>query len=299
MQYPIRGIIKARFLAKRCKVDLDYISAFLQHKSGFINNLFYKEKKIMVYGLGILALVVLIAIITSVKIYREYERGVIFRLGRYVGTRGPGFVLIIPFGIELAEKVSLRTVVQDVAPQDIITSDNVSVTVNAVLSSRVVNPEKSQIEVEDYSYAIAQLAQTALRSVLGAVELDELLTERDKLNTELEKVVSEHSEPWGIKVLSMEVKHVDIPEEMERAIARQAEAEREKRAKIISAKGERQAAENMIKAAKVLSPEPISIQLRYLHTLTEVAAEKNSTLILPFPIQLLTSILKASGHYKE
>lgn len=246
----------------------------------------------MVYGTAILALVVLIAILTSIRIYREYERGVIFRLGRYVGTRGPGLVFIIPFGIERAEKVSLRTVVQDVAPQDIITSDNVSVTVNAVLSSRVVDPEKAVIEVEDYSYAIAQLAQTALRSVLGAVELDDLLKERDKLNVELERVVAEHSKPWGIDVLSVEVKHVDLPEEMERAIARQAEAEREKRAKIINAKGELQAAENMIKAAKILSPDPTSIQLRYLHSLTEVAAEKNSTLILPLPIQLLTSALK-------
>jgi len=246
----------------------------------------------MVYGIGILALFCLIAILTSIKIYREYERGVIFRLGRYVGTRGPGFVLIIPFGIERAEKVSLRTVVQDVAPQDIITADNVSVTVNAVLSSKVVDPEKAVIQVEDYSFAIAQLAQTTLRSVLGAADLDDLLKERNKLNLELEKIISEHSKPWGIQVFSMEVKHVDLPEEMERAIAKQAEAEREKRAKIINAAGEKQAAENILKAAKVFSSNTTAIQLRYLHSLSEVAAEKNSTLILPMPIELLTSFLR-------
>lgn len=245
----------------------------------------------MVYAIAVSALVVLIAILTSIRIYREYERGVIFRLGRYVSTRGPGLVFIIPFGIERTERVTLRTVVQDVAPQDIISADNVSVTVNAVLSSRVVDPKKAVIEVEDYSFAIAQLAQTALRSVLGAVELDDLLKERDKLNDELQRIVADHSEPWGIKVLAMEVKYIDLPEEMERAIAKQAEAEREKRAKIINAKGERLAAENMLKAAKILSPDPTAIQLRYLHSLTEVAAEKNSTLIIPLPIEILTSLL--------
>ena len=246
----------------------------------------------MVFGISLTVLVVFFGILTSIKIFREYERGVIFRLGRYVETRGPGLVLIIPFGIERAEKVSLRTLVQDVAPQDIITSDNVSVTVNAVLLSRVVSPKKSVIEVENYSFAIAQLAQTALRSVLGTAEFDDLLKEREKLNAELERVVSNHSESWGIEVLSMEVKHVDLPEEMERAIAKQAEAERERRAKIINAKGELQAAENIFKAAKILSADPAAIQLRYLHSLTKVSVEKNSTLILPLSIELLTTLLK-------
>lgn len=248
---------------------------------------------------GIIAAFFIIAILTSIKIYREYERGVIFRLGKFVGTRGPGLFFIIPFGIERSVKVSLRAVVKDVPRQDVITSDNVSVNVNAVLAFRVVKPEKAIIEVEEYQFAIDQVVQTSLRSVLGSAELDDLLIERDRLNAELKKIVAFHSEPWGIEVLAMEIKDVDLPIEMRRVMAKQAEAERERRAKVINAEGELAAAGDMIEAAKILSSDPIAIQLRYLHSLTEIAAERESTLIFPLPISLATSFLEHSVHPKK
>lgn len=244
----------------------------------------------MFYGI-VIGVFAIITILTSIKIFREYERGVIFRLGKFAGVRGPGLVFIIPFGIERSVKMSLRAVVRDVARQDVITSDNVSVNVNAVLSFRVVEPDKAVIEVEEYHFAIDQVVQTALRSVLGATELDNLLMDRERLNAELKKIVSSQGEPWGIEVLAMEVKDVDLPEEMRRVMAKQAEAEREKRAKIINAEGELEAAEDMIEAAQILSSDPTAIQLRYLHSLTEIAAERESTLVFPLPINLTDSFL--------
>jgi len=248
----------------------------------------------MLYAVPI-AVFVIIAILTSIKIFREYERGVIFRLGKFVGVRGPGLVFIIPFGIERSVKVSLRAVVEDVAPQDVITSDNVSVNVNAVLSFRVVDPQKAIIEVEEYQFAIDQVVQTSLRSVLGSAELDDLLMKRDRLNAELKRIVAFHSNPWGIEVLAMEIKDVDLPEEMKRAMAKQAEAERERRAKVINAEGELQAAEDMVKAADILSLDSTAIQLRYLHSLIEIASEKESTLVFPLPINLTTAFLKSNA----
>lgn len=243
---------------------------------------------------AIAAAAALIAILTSVKIYREYERGVIFRLGKFVGVRGPGLFFVIPFWIERSVKVSLRAVVKDIPPQDVITSDNVSVSVNAVLAFKVVAPKEAIIEVEEYQFAIDQVVQTSLRSVLGSAELDDLLMERDRLNAELKKIVAFHSKPWGIEVLAMEIKDVDLPVEMRRAMARQAEAERERRAKVINAEGELAASGDMVDAAKILSKDPTAIQLRYLHTLTEIAAERDSTLLFPLPINLTTSFLETN-----
>ncbi len=248
--------------------------------------------------IGIAIVVGLVLILTSVRILREYERAVVFRLGRLSGVRGPGFVLLIPFWIERMERVSLRTIVQDVTPQDVITRDNVSVNVNAVLSFRVVKPEKAVIEVEDFGFAISQLAQTTLRSVLGRAELDELLAEREKLNQDLEEIIRKHSEDWGVHVLAMEIKHVDLPTEMQRAMAKQAEAERERRAKLTHATGELESSTALTEAATILSRNPISIQLRFLQALIEVAAEKNSTLIFPIPIDLLTPFIRKSEEDK-
>jgi regulator of protease activity HflC (stomatin/prohibitin superfamily) len=248
--------------------------------------------------IGIAIVVGLVLILTSVRILREYERAVVFRLGRLSGVRGPGFVLLIPFWIERMERVSLRTIVQDVTPQDVITRDNVSVNVNAVLSFRVVTPEKAVIEVEDFGFAISQLAQTTLRSVLGRAELDELLAERVKLNQDLEEIIRKHSEDWGVHVLAMEIKHVDLPTEMQRAMAKQAEAERERRAKLTHATGELESSTALTEAATILSRNPISIQLRFLQALIEVAAEKNSTLIFPIPIDLLTPFIRKSEEDK-
>ena len=248
--------------------------------------------------IGIAIVVGLVLILTSVRILKEYERAVVFRLGRLSGIRGPGFVLLIPFWIERMERVSLRTIVQDVTPQDVITRDNVSVNVNAVLSFRVVKPEKAVIEVEDFGFAISQLAQTTLRSVLGRAELDELLAERVKLNQDLEEIIRKHSEDWGVHVLAMEIKHVDLPTEMQRAMAKQAEAERERRAKLTHATGELESSTALTEAATILSRNPISIQLRFLQALIEVAAEKNSTLIFPIPIDLLTPFIRKSEEDK-
>jgi regulator of protease activity HflC (stomatin/prohibitin superfamily) len=222
----------------------------------------------------------------SIRVVREYERLVVFRLGRLVGTRGPGLVLLIPL-VDRAVKVGLRTVTMDVPPQDIITKDNVTVKVNAVIYFRVVSAQEAVIEVENYLYATSQIAQTTLRSILGQQELDELLSEREKLNQALQQVIDRQTEPWGVKVSNVEVKNVDLPQEMQRAIARQAEAERERRAKVINAEGEYQAAARLAEAAAVIAREPAALQLRYLQTLAEIATENNSTTIFPVPIDLL------------
>jgi regulator of protease activity HflC (stomatin/prohibitin superfamily) len=220
----------------------------------------------------------------------EYERGVIFRLGRVLGRpKGPGLILLIPI-IDKMVRISLRTVVLDVPPQDVITRDNVTIKVNAVVYFRVVDPMKSVIDVENYLYATSQLSQTTLRSVLGQAELDELLSKREKLNERLQEILDTHTEPWGIKVSNVEVKNVDLPQEMQRAIARQAEAERERRAKVISAEGEFQASTRLGEAADILSRNPMALQLRYLQTLIEISAEKNSTIIFPLPIELMKAI---------
>lgn len=227
-----------------------------------------------------------------IKILKEYERGVIFRLGRIrKKPAGPGIIWIW-WPIDKILKVSLRTVVMDVPPQDVVTKDNVSVKVNAVVYFRVIEPIKSIIEVENYMYATSQLAQTTLRSVLGQVELDELLSQREKLNLHLQEILDKHTDPWGIKVSNVEVKHVDLPQEMIRAIAKQAEAERERRGKVIHAEGEFQASMKLKEAADVISKEPIALQLRYLQTLTEIATEKNSTIIFPLPINIFEALIK-------
>ncbi len=233
----------------------------------------------------------LLLLSSAIRILKEYERGVIFRLGRLVGSKGPGIILLIPI-VDRMVKVSLRTVVMDVPPQDVITKDNVSVQVNAVLYFRVLNPEKSVVEVENYLFATSQLAQTTLRSVVGQVELDELLTERDKINARLQEIIDQHSDPWGIKVSLVEVKHIDLPEEMKRAMAKQAEAERERRAKIIAAEGEFQAADKLTQAAKIIDSTPSALQLRFLQTLIEVSSEKNSTTIFPVPIDLFKPFIE-------
>ena len=228
---------------------------------------------------------------SAVRILPEYERGVLFRLGRMVGVRGPGLFFIIP-GVDRLVRVSLRTVAFEVPPQDVITHDNVTVKVSAVIYFRVMEPEKAIVEVEDYLYATSQLSQTTLRSVLGQVDLDELLSNREKINQQLQEILDRHTGPWGVKVANVEVKNIDLPQEMQRAIAKQAEAERERRAKVIHAEGELQASVKLAEAAKVLAVEPISLQLRYLQTLTEIAAEKNSTTIFPVPIDLISMFLE-------
>jgi regulator of protease activity HflC (stomatin/prohibitin superfamily) len=227
---------------------------------------------------------------SAVRVLPEYERGVLFRLGRYAGTRGPGLFFIIP-GVDKLIRVSLRTVVMDVPPQDVITHDNVTVKVSAVIYFRVIEPEKAIIDVENFLYATSQLSQTTLRSVLGQVELDELLANREKINRELQEILDRHAGPWGVKVSNVEVKNIDLPQEMMRAIAKQAEAERERRAKIIHAEGELQASEKLAKAAAVLAQEPMSLQLRFLQTLTEIGAEKNSTIVFPVPIDIIKMFL--------
>jgi regulator of protease activity HflC (stomatin/prohibitin superfamily) len=233
-------------------------------------------------------------VISSIQILNEYERGVIFRLGKLLPqTKGPGVVLVFR-PIDRIVRLSLRTVVLDVPPQDIITRDNVSVKVNAVVYFRVIDPARAVVEVENYMYATSQLSQTTLRSVLGQVELDDLLAERDRLNQQLQTILDTQTDPWGIKVSAVEVKHVDLPQDMQRAMARQAEAEREKRAKIIHAEGELTASEKLAQAAAVLDREPSAITLRYLQTLNEIAAEQNSTIVFPLPIELM-NMLRPSG----
>jgi regulator of protease activity HflC (stomatin/prohibitin superfamily) len=231
-------------------------------------------------------------LIMSIKIVKEYERAVVFRLGRLLkAPKGPGIIIIIPV-IDRWVRVNLRLVAMEVPPQDIITKDNVSVKVNAVIYFRVVEPNRAITEVDDYMYATSQMSQTTLRSILGQVELDDLLSERDRINMELQKVLDKHTEPWGIKVSNVDVKNVDLPQEMQRAIAKQAEAERERRSKVIGAEGEFQAAQKMVDAAALMEQHPISLQLRYLQTLREIAAEKNSTTLFPIPIDLIDVFLK-------
>jgi len=242
-------------------------------------------------GLFFLIIFVVILAASAIKILKEYERGVIFRLGRLIGAKGPGIIFIIP-GVDKLLRISLRTVTMDIPPQDVITHDNISIKVNAVVYFRVIDPNRAVVEVENYLYATSQLAQTTLRSVVGQADLDELLSQREKINITLQDILDKHTEPWGIKVSLVETKQVDLPEEMRRAIARQAEAERERRAKVIHAEGEYQAAEKLAQAANVISANPAALQLRFLQTLTEVATEKNSTTIFPVPIDLLTPFLK-------
>ena len=243
-------------------------------------------------GLVIAIAFVVVVLLNAIRILPEYERGVVFRLGRLRDfDYGPGLFFLIPV-VDRMIRVSLRTVVHDVPPQDVITRDNVSVKVNAVVYFRVMSPRKAIVEVENYHYATSQLSQTTLRSVLGQVDLDALLAERDRINLELQTILDKHADPWGIKVSAVEVKHVDLPVEMQRAMAKQAEAEREKRAKIIHAEGEAMAAANLSIAADELAKSPTSMQLRYLQTLTEIASERNSTLIFPLPVELLRSFIK-------
>ncbi|HXG52136.1 MAG TPA: slipin family protein [candidate division Zixibacteria bacterium] len=233
------------------------------------------------------------AVISGIKILKEYERAVIFRLGRMVGARGPGLVYVIP-GIEKMVRMDLRTVTMDIPPQDVITRDNVSVKVNAVLYFRVLEPNKAVREVENYLFATSQLAQVTLRSVCGQAELDELLSERERINSRIQEILDAQTDPWGIKVVLVELKHIDLPQEMQRAMAKQAEAERERRAKIIHADGEFQASQKLADAAAVIGQQPMALQLRFLQSLVEVASEKNSTTIFPVPIDLLTPFLKKS-----
>jgi regulator of protease activity HflC (stomatin/prohibitin superfamily) len=235
--------------------------------------------------------IVIALIISGIKILKEYERAVVFRLGRMVGARGPGMVYVIP-GVEKMVKMDMRTVTMDIPPQDVITRDNVSVKVNAVLYFRVLDPNKAVLEVENYLFATSQLAQVTLRSVCGQGELDELLSEREKINTRIQDILDKQTDPWGIKVVLVELKHIDLPQEMQRAMAKQAEAERERRAKVIHADGEFQASQKLADAAAVMAVQPMALQLRYLQSLVEIASEKNSTTIFPIPIDLLTPFLK-------
>jgi len=240
-----------------------------------------------------IAIVVLVVFFLSaaIRILNEYERGVIFRLGRVIKAKGPGLIILIPV-VDKMVKVSLRLIAMDVDPQDVITRDNVSVKVNAVIYFRVIDSIKAIVEVENYTYAMSQLAQTTLRSVCGQAELDELLSEREKINTELQEILDTHTDPWGIKVATVELKHIDLPQEMQRAMARQAEAERERRAKVINAQGEFQAATKLAEASKIIEKHPTALQLRYLQTMNEMATESNSTVIFPIPIELFKPFLQ-------
>ena len=246
------------------------------------------------------AVIVVVAFFLSsaIRILNEYERGVIFRLGRVIKAKGPGIIILIPV-VDKMVKVSMRLVAMDVDPQDVITRDNVSVKVNAVIYFRVIGPIKAIVEVENYTYAIAQLAQTTLRSVCGQVELDELLSEREKINDQLQEILDTHTDPWGIKVATVELKHIDLPQEMQRSMAKQAEAERERRAKVINAEGEFQAAAKLSEAAQVIQVNPMALQLRYLQTMREISAEQNTTTIFPFPIELVRPILKMLDNKEE
>jgi regulator of protease activity HflC (stomatin/prohibitin superfamily) len=249
--------------------------------------------------LMILAFILVAYLLMSINILAEYERGVVFRLGKLLPQpKGPGVILVFA-PIDRMVRVSMRTVVMDVPSQDVITRDNVSVKVNAVVYFRVIDPRRAIVDVESYVYATSQLAQTTLRSVLGQVELDQLLSERDRLNQQLQQILDQHTDPWGIKVSSVEVKHVDLPADMQRAMARQAEAEREKRAKIIHAAGELEASEKLAQAAAVIAAEPVAITLRYLQTLTEIAAEQNSTIVFPLPIEMMHLLKQITGVEKK
>jgi regulator of protease activity HflC (stomatin/prohibitin superfamily) len=246
----------------------------------------------MSYTVIFLIILAVLFLATAIKVLNEYERGVIFRLGRVMSrAKGPGLIIIIPV-VDRMVKISLRLVAMDVPPQDVITRDNVSVKVNAVIYFRVMDSIKAVVEVENYLYATSQLAQTTLRSVCGQAELDELLSDREKINSQLQEILDKHTDPWGVKVTTVEVKHIDLPQDMQRAMARQAEAERERRAKVINAEGEHQAAARLAEAASIISEHPMALQLRYLQTLREVSAENNSTTLFPIPIDLFKPFLK-------
>jgi len=238
-----------------------------------------------IYPLVVIVVLVLMFLSAAIKVLNEYERGVVFRLGRVIGAKGPGLIILIPI-VDRMVRVDMRTITMDVPPQDVITRDNVSIKVNAVVYFRVIDANAAVIKVENYLYATSQLAQTTLRSVCGQVELDEILSEREKININLQEILDRNTDAWGIKVSHVEVKQIDLPEEMKRALAKQAEAERERRAKVIGAEGEFQAAQRLLEAARLMATEPISLQLRYLQTLVQVAAENNSTTLFPIPIDL-------------
>ena len=248
----------------------------------------------MLYPLIFALVFIVFFLAASIRILNEYERGVIFRLGRVIKAKGPGLIILIPV-IDKMVKVGMRLVALDVDPQDVISKDNVSVQVNAVIYFRVVEPIKAIVEVENYNYAMSQLAQTTLRSVCGQAELDELLSDREKINFQLQEILDTHTDPWGIKVATVELKHIDLPQEMQRSMAKQAEAERERRAKVINADGEFQASEKLAEAAKVLERNPMALQLRYLQTMREMSAEQNTTTIFPFPMDLFKPFLNATG----
>lgn len=245
----------------------------------------------MFYPLIVIVILVVFFLSAALRILNEYERGVVFRLGRVIGAKGPGLIILIPI-IDRMTKVSLRLIVLDVDPQDVITRDNVSVKVNAVIYFRVIDPIKAIVQVENYSYAMSQLAQTTIRSVCGQAELDDLLSEREKLNAQLQEILDTHTDPWGIKVATVELKHIDLPQEMQRAMARQAEAERERRAKVINAEGEFQAAARLADASKIIEKHPTALQLRYLQTVNEMSTETNTTTIFPLPLELLTPFIE-------
>jgi len=248
----------------------------------------------MIQPLAVFVVIIALIVISGIKIVQEYQRAVVFRLGRAVGVRGPGVVIIIPF-IETMRRVDLRTVTMDIPPQDVITRDNVSVKVSAVLYFRIVDPMNAVIAIENYIYASNMIAQTTLRSVCGQAELDDLLAERDKMNDQIQRIVDQQTEPWGVKVATVEIKDIDLPQEMRRAIARQAEAERERRAKVIAAEGEFQAAQKLADAAGVLATQPMALTLRYLQTLVEISGENNSTTIFPIPVDLLGPFLSGKS----
>ena len=245
-------------------------------------------------GLLVPILLLVILLLSGLKVFREYERAVVFRLGRLQGSRGPGIVYIVPL-LEKAIRIDMRTITMDIPAQDVITKDNVSVKVNAVLYFRVLDPNRAVVEVENFLFATSQLAQTTLRSVCGEAELDELLAEREKVNTHLQAIIDQHTDPWGIKVVQVALKHIDLAEEMRRAMARQAEAERERRGKVIAADGEFQAAQRLADAAAIMAKEPITVQLRFLQTLVEIASENNSTTVFPVPIDLFRPFLERRG----
>lgn len=250
------------------------------------------------YTVGTIVILVIMFLAAAIRILNEYERGVIFRLGRIIGAKGPGLIILIPI-IDRMTKIDMRIITMDVPPQDVITRDNVSIKVNAVIYFRVMEANSAVVEVENFLYATSQLAQTTLRSVCGQVELDELLSEREKINNRLQEILDRSTDPWGIKVSTVEVKHIDLPQEMQRAMAKQAEAERERRAKVINAEGEFQAAQKLADAGKVIADQPIALQLRYLQTLVQVASENNSTTLFPIPIDLFKPFTKLIDVMKD
>jgi regulator of protease activity HflC (stomatin/prohibitin superfamily) len=250
------------------------------------------------YPVIVIVVLVVFFLSAAIRILNEYERGVIFRLGRVIKAKGPGLIILIPI-VDKMVKVSMRLVAMDVDPQDVITRDNVSVKVNAVIYYRVIEPIKAVIEVEEYNYAVSQLAQTTLRSVCGQAELDELLSAREKINSQLQEILDMHTDPWGIKVSTVELKHIDLPQEMQRSMAKQAEAERERRAKVINADGEFQAASKLAEAAEIIREHPMALQLRYLQTMREISAEQNTTTIFPFPLELFKPFLSIMDKEKK